>query len=110
MAHSPAWQQSVPMHQSSMEHTVVTMGSTTALVVEQHPRDHLVWSIFNLVHMNPCCLALVALYYSVRARDMKLVGNLQLARDHGSWAGRFNTAALFTTVLIIIIIIKYVCS
>ncbi|CAL8375934.1 unnamed protein product [Arctogadus glacialis] len=29
------------------------------------PQDYLVWSIWSLVYSNPCCLGLVALYYSV---------------------------------------------
>lgn len=32
------------------------------------PRDHLVWSIFNTIYMNFCCLGFVALAFSVKVR------------------------------------------
>lgn len=42
--------------------TVITIRSSVV------PRDHLIWSIFNIVYMNFCCLGLVALAYSVKVR------------------------------------------
>ena len=32
------------------------------------PRDHLLWSIFNTIYMNLCCLGFVALAFSVKVR------------------------------------------
>lgn len=32
------------------------------------PRDHLIWSIFNTIYMNFCCLGFVALAFSVKVR------------------------------------------
>ncbi|XP_009698855.1 PREDICTED: interferon-induced transmembrane protein 5, partial [Cariama cristata] len=34
--------------------------------VSPPPRDHLVWSIFNTIYMNFCCLGFVALAFSVK--------------------------------------------
>ncbi|NXG94362.1 IFM5 protein, partial [Stercorarius parasiticus] len=35
-------------------------------LVPPPPRDHLVWSIFNTIYMNFCCLGFVALAFSVK--------------------------------------------
>ena len=35
-------------------------------LVAPPPRDHLVWSIFNTIYMNFCCLGFVALAFSVK--------------------------------------------
>uniref|UniRef100_A0A3Q1B0S4 Uncharacterized protein n=1 Tax=Amphiprion ocellaris TaxID=80972 RepID=A0A3Q1B0S4_AMPOC len=39
---------------------------TTVNVVAEPPKDHIIWSIFSFVHMNPCCLGLAALIHSVK--------------------------------------------
>ncbi|XP_009999783.1 PREDICTED: interferon-induced transmembrane protein 5 [Chaetura pelagica] len=38
----------------------------TPTVSSPLPRDHLVWSIFNTIYMNFCCLGFVALAFSVK--------------------------------------------
>lgn len=30
------------------------------------PRDYMIWSVFNTIYMNLCCLGFVALAYSVK--------------------------------------------
>ncbi|XP_009984457.1 PREDICTED: interferon-induced transmembrane protein 5, partial [Tauraco erythrolophus] len=40
--------------------------SRTREAVFSPPRDHLVWSIFNTIYMNFCCLGFVALAFSVK--------------------------------------------
>nr|XP_023678594.1 dispanin subfamily A member 2b-like [Paramormyrops kingsleyae] len=69
------------------------------------PRDHIIWSLFNFINCNPCCLGLIALYYSVKARDRKVLGDLEAAREHGSKARCFNIAALCISLVILFIFI-----
>ncbi|KAM3870153.1 dispanin subfamily A member 2b-like [Diretmus argenteus] len=76
-------------------HTTVMMKTT-----EPPPRDYIVWSIFSLVYFNPCCLGLVALYYSVKARDRKTAGDLEASRKFGSKAGWFNKVSLILGVVV----------
>ncbi|KPP66390.1 hypothetical protein Z043_115110 [Scleropages formosus] len=33
-------------------------------------RDHIVWSLCNFFYMNPCCLGLAALIYSIKVRKL----------------------------------------
>ncbi|KAJ8252516.1 hypothetical protein COCON_G00218280 [Conger conger] len=69
------------------------------------PRDHVLWSLFNFVYMNVCCLGFGALYFSIKARDRKVVGDIEGARGYGSKARCFNIVALFLSLLFFIIII-----
>uniref|UniRef100_A0A3Q1FF45 Uncharacterized protein n=1 Tax=Acanthochromis polyacanthus TaxID=80966 RepID=A0A3Q1FF45_9TELE len=39
---------------------------TTVNIIVDHPKDHIIWSIFNFIHMNPCCLGLAALIHSIK--------------------------------------------
>ncbi|XP_023141580.1 dispanin subfamily A member 2b-like [Amphiprion ocellaris] len=81
---------------------------TTVNVVAEPPKDHIIWSIFSFVHMNPCCLGLAALIHSVKARDRKMVGDLEGARHYGSTARSLNIAAtVLICLLVLIVIIVY---
>lgn len=40
------------------------------------PRDHLLWSIFNTIYMNLCCLGFAALAYSVKVCEPSRGGRL----------------------------------
>ncbi|XP_078077411.1 dispanin subfamily A member 2b-like [Mustelus asterias] len=75
--------------------------SVTALPV----RDHLLWSIFNFVYMNFCCLGFVALIYSVKARDRKVVGDVDGSRHYASAARSYNIAATVLTIILCVIYI-----
>nr|ACO13360.1 14 kDa transmembrane protein [Esox lucius] len=84
------------------------------MVVEQHqrvvphPRDHIIWSLFNFFYCNPCCLGLVALYYSIKSRDRKMVGDLEGARQHGNTARSYNIVILtLATLSVVLLIITY---
>ncbi|XP_029992538.1 dispanin subfamily A member 2b-like [Sphaeramia orbicularis] len=77
----------------------------TVVSIRESPKDHIVWSICTLFYGNPCCLGLAALIYSVKARDRKVVGDLDGARDYGTTACRINTAAVILIILIVIVII-----
>lgn len=63
-------------------------GSSTADPVPPPPRDHLVWSIFNTIYMNFCCLGFVALAFSVKVQAPSGVGTVGLPVGMG--AGMFG--------------------
>uniref|UniRef100_A0ACB8G238 Uncharacterized protein n=1 Tax=Sphaerodactylus townsendi TaxID=933632 RepID=A0ACB8G238_9SAUR len=63
--------------------TVVHMGPQ---VYVSPARDHIVWSIFSTIYLNFCCLGAMALAFSVKARDRKLVGDHNGASSYGSTA------------------------
>uniref|UniRef100_A0A3Q1F4D6 Uncharacterized protein n=1 Tax=Acanthochromis polyacanthus TaxID=80966 RepID=A0A3Q1F4D6_9TELE len=39
---------------------------TTVNIIEEPPKDHIIWSIFSFVYLNPFCLGLAALIHSVK--------------------------------------------
>ncbi|MBN3290319.1 IFM3 protein, partial [Polypterus senegalus] len=69
------------------------------------PRDHILWSLFNAFYMNFCCLGFAALYFSIKSRDRKVVGDLEGARHYGSTARCLNCTNLWLSVLTFIILI-----
>ncbi|XP_059566798.1 interferon-induced transmembrane protein 3-like [Myotis daubentonii] len=73
--------------------------------------DHIVWSLFNTVFFNYCCLGFVAFAFSVKSRDRKMVGDMIGAQDHGSTAKSLNIAALvlgiFMTIGLIVLVVLY---
>ncbi|MGH0127210.1 UNVERIFIED_CONTAM: hypothetical protein FKN15_074545 [Acipenser sinensis] len=68
-------------------------------------RDHIVWSVFNTIYMNFCCLGFAALVFSIKSRDRKVVGDLEGARHYGSTARCLNVTALVLTILTFLIMI-----
>ncbi|XP_038663976.1 dispanin subfamily A member 2b-like [Scyliorhinus canicula] len=62
-------------------------------------RDHLLWSLFNFGCLNFCCLGFVALVYSVKARDRKVVGDVDGSRHYASTARSFNIAATVLSIV-----------
>ncbi|NXT81418.1 IFM5 protein, partial [Zapornia atra] len=64
------------------------------------PRDHLIWSIFNTIYMNFCCLGFVALTFSVKARDRKVVGDVEAAQHFSSKARCYNGLATVGSVVL----------
>ncbi|NXE29309.1 IFM5 protein, partial [Ardeotis kori] len=68
--------------------------------VSPPPRDHLVWSIFNTIYMNFCCLGFVALAFSVKARDRKVAGDVEAARRFSSKARCYNALATAASVVL----------
>ncbi|KAM4617383.1 dispanin subfamily A member 2b-like [Discoglossus pictus] len=81
-----------------VQSTVITMTPN-----EPSVRDHLVWSIFNLFYMNFCCLGLIALVFSVKSRDRKLVGDKSGARSYGTTSYSLNIAATVLSIISLII-------
>ncbi|KAM9302202.1 uncharacterized protein PAF06_015483 [Gastrophryne carolinensis] len=89
----------------------VASGQTEPTVVaissEQLPeRDHIVWSIFNTIYMNFCCLGFLALIFSVKARDQKLVGNG--ARRYSTTARYLNIFSTALTILWFVISVSVI--
>ncbi|XP_045626722.1 interferon-induced transmembrane protein 3-like [Ursus americanus] len=81
--------------------TVVTIRSETAVP------DHIVWSLFNTIFMNWCCLGFVAFAYSVKSRDRKMVGDMTGARTYASTAKCLNVWALVLGLLLTITFIIF---
>uniref|UniRef100_A0AAY5K8F5 Immediate early response 3-interacting protein 1 n=1 Tax=Esox lucius TaxID=8010 RepID=A0AAY5K8F5_ESOLU len=63
------------------------------------------WSLWSLTHSNPCCLELLAVFYSIKSRDNKMVGDLDGARKQWEIARRFNIASLTLAVILTIVLI-----
>ncbi|XP_074852109.1 interferon-induced transmembrane protein 1-like [Carettochelys insculpta] len=72
---------------------------------QRPPRDHIVWSVFSTLYMNFCCLGFMALAFSVKARDRKVVGDISGASSYGSTAKCLNIMALILTLLMFILVI-----
>uniref|UniRef100_A0A2K5ZIR9 Uncharacterized protein n=1 Tax=Mandrillus leucophaeus TaxID=9568 RepID=A0A2K5ZIR9_MANLE len=62
--------------------------------------DHVVWSLFNTLFMNTCCLGFIAFAYSVKSRDRKMVGDLTGAQACASTAKCLNIWALTVGILV----------
>ncbi|KAM9557343.1 dispanin subfamily A member 2b-like [Guaruba guarouba] len=77
------------------------------------PRDHLVWSICTMLYANICCLGFMALVYSVKSRDRKLLGDYSGAMSYGSTSKQLNITALVLSILLValaIVIVIFVAS
>ncbi|XP_043938610.1 dispanin subfamily A member 2b-like [Protopterus annectens] len=74
--------------------TVVNMESSTP-----PPKDHLVWSIFNMIYMNLCCLGCIALIFSVKSRDSKVLGDMEEARHYSRVSKILNITTVFLYIL-----------
>ncbi|XP_078077514.1 dispanin subfamily A member 2b-like [Mustelus asterias] len=91
--------------QQQVQSTVITVAQNVPPV-----RDHFLWSIFNFFYLNFCCLGFVALVYSVKSRDRKVVRDAEGARHYASTARSLNIAATVLNVLFIIIFIGLLFS
>ncbi|XP_042521472.1 interferon-induced transmembrane protein 1-like [Dipodomys spectabilis] len=82
---------------------------TTATVIkmpsEVSTPDHVVWSFFNTLFMNTCCLGFIAYIYSVKSRDRKMVGDIVGAQAYASTARILNVCALIINILAALILI-----
>ncbi|XP_045892465.1 dispanin subfamily A member 2b-like [Micropterus dolomieu] len=74
---------------------------TTVNMTTEPPKDHIIWSLCCFLYSNPFCLGLAALIFSIKARDRKVVGDLEGARHYGSTARCLN---IWATVLVSIAI------
>nr|XP_044992875.1 interferon-induced transmembrane protein 1-like [Jaculus jaculus] len=89
-------------------HSSASMTTTINMPREVSLPDHVVWSLFNALFMNFCCLGIAAYAYSVKSRDRKMVGDMTGAQAHASTAKCLNISAMifsfFMTIVFIVII------
>ncbi|XP_044606095.2 interferon-induced transmembrane protein 1-like [Equus asinus] len=105
---------------SGDEKGVVMMGApqgsapmtTTVINIHSEPpmRDHVIWSLFNTLFMNWCCLGFMAFAFSVKSRDRKMVGDVTGAQSYASTAKSLNIAALVLGVVLTIVVIAVYAS
>ncbi|XP_058382023.1 interferon-induced transmembrane protein 3-like [Diceros bicornis minor] len=92
--------------QSSAPLTTTVINIPTEISVP----DHVVWSLFNTIFMNWCCLGFVAYAYSVKSRDRKMVGDMTGAQSYASTAKCLNIWALVLGIILNIgFIVGVVC-
>ncbi|KAJ4937786.1 hypothetical protein JOQ06_002651 [Pogonophryne albipinna] len=80
---------------------------TTVSVPPEPPRDHIIWSLGSFFYSNPCCcLGLAALIYSIKARDRKVIGDMEGAQRYGSTARCLNIwATVLVSIMVLIVFI-----
>uniref|UniRef100_A0A3B4FKL2 Uncharacterized protein n=1 Tax=Pundamilia nyererei TaxID=303518 RepID=A0A3B4FKL2_9CICH len=44
----------------------VLVQHTSVNIVTEPPKDHFIWSLLCFAYLNPCCLGLAALIYSIK--------------------------------------------
>uniref|UniRef100_A0A4W3HK57 Uncharacterized protein n=1 Tax=Callorhinchus milii TaxID=7868 RepID=A0A4W3HK57_CALMI len=72
--------------------------------------DYFIWSVFSLHFMNLCCLGFIALIFSVKSRDGKVLGDVEAARRHGKMARSLNIAALVCgSLFFLVIFVTQIC-
>ncbi|NWH66031.1 IFM2 protein, partial [Geococcyx californianus] len=84
-------------------------GPTITTYVQQEPvpspRDYVLWSFFNTLFCNVCCLGFIALSYSVKARDRKIARDPAGADVFANTAKKVNISAVCIGSVVIIIAI-----
>ncbi|XP_056908902.1 dispanin subfamily A member 2b-like [Takifugu flavidus] len=84
--------------------------STVVNIPAEPPKDHFIWSIICFSHSNIFCLGLAALIYSVKARDRKMMGDMNGAQHYASTARCLNilSTVLFSVFFLIVLITVFV--
>uniref|UniRef100_A0A452F2S4 Uncharacterized protein n=1 Tax=Capra hircus TaxID=9925 RepID=A0A452F2S4_CAPHI len=59
-----------PQSQAPVTTTVINIHSQTSVP------NHIIWSLFNTIFMNWCCLGFVVFAYSVESRDRKIYASI----------------------------------
>ncbi|XP_006046980.3 interferon-induced transmembrane protein 3-like [Bubalus kerabau] len=93
-----------PQSQAPVTTTVINIPRETAVP------DHIVWSLFNTLFMNWCCLGFVAFAYSVKSRDRKMVGDITGAQSYASTAKCLNICSLVLGILLTVVLIIVVST
>ncbi|XP_078076945.1 dispanin subfamily A member 2b-like [Mustelus asterias] len=88
-----------PHHTIEVPTTTVTMGANALPV-----KDHVLWSLFSFVYCNFCCLGFLALIFSVKSRDRKMVGDIYGAEHYSSTSKTLNIATTFLSILVFVIL------
>ncbi|OPJ74226.1 interferon-induced transmembrane protein 5-like [Patagioenas fasciata] len=93
-------------------------GAPPAAGPAEQPRDYVLWSLFNVLagYLLAClgCLCFPALVFSIKARDCKVLGDLEGARRHGARARVLNiicslllvAVVVFTVIAVIVVTIS----
>ncbi|KAF4081011.1 hypothetical protein AMELA_G00155880 [Ameiurus melas] len=81
--------------------------ATVVVEMPQHPPDYIVWSMASIIVGNPCCLGLIAFYYSIKSRDRKMVGDMTGAMRYASQAKSLNGWAVAFSIITIILFIVF---
>ncbi|XP_072721816.1 dispanin subfamily A member 2b-like [Ciconia boyciana] len=74
------------------------------------PRDHLAWSLCTTLYANVCCLGFLALVFSVKSRDRKVLGDYSGALSYGSTAKYLNITAQLLNIFLIVLVIALIAS
>ncbi|XP_061477168.1 interferon-induced transmembrane protein 1-like [Rhineura floridana] len=106
----------LPRYEEHKEERVMAMVGVTdpsagSTVIHMHqsqvyvtpPRDHFLWSICSMLYFNFCCLGFMALVFSIKARDRKVVGDYSGATSYGSTAQCLNITALCLSLLTLVL-------
>ncbi|XP_008852590.1 interferon-induced transmembrane protein 2 [Nannospalax galili] len=93
-----------PHGSASVRTTVINMPREVSVP------DHVVWSLFNALFMNFCCLGFIAYAYSVKSRDRKMMGDVIGAQAYASTAKCLNISSLIFSILLIVIVIIIVST
>ncbi|XP_078271582.1 dispanin subfamily A member 2b-like [Rhinoraja longicauda] len=73
-------------------------------------KDHFLWSMFNFVYCNFLCLGFLALVFSVKARDRKMLGDIYSASHYGTTSKTLNMVATLLTFVSVAILIGLLIS
>ncbi|XP_078405441.1 dispanin subfamily A member 2b-like [Cetorhinus maximus] len=92
------------LHVFQGPHHIVNVPSTTVGLSTLPVKDHVLWSLFNFVYCNFCCLGFLALIFSVKSRDRKVVGDNYGAEHYSSTSKTLNIAATFLSILVFVIL------
>uniref|UniRef100_A0A2I3G3C6 Interferon-induced transmembrane protein 1 n=1 Tax=Nomascus leucogenys TaxID=61853 RepID=A0A2I3G3C6_NOMLE len=81
------------------EDTILLRSTVINIYSETSVPDHVVWSLFNTLFLNWCCLGFIAFAFSVKSRDRKMVGDVTGAQAYASTAKCLNIWALILGIL-----------
>ncbi|TFJ97752.1 complement C3-like [Platysternon megacephalum] len=85
-------------------------GPVQGFPVQPPPRDFVLWSLFNTIFCNVCCLGFMALVFSFKARDRKVLGDTDGAGSYGKTAKCLNITVLVLSLLTVVLIIILVAT
>ncbi|KAM6394531.1 LOW QUALITY PROTEIN: dispanin subfamily A member 2b-like [Pluvialis apricaria] len=74
------------------------------------PATHLAWSLCTALYANACCLGFMALVFSVKSRDRKVLGDYSGALSYGSTAKYLNITALVINVFLVTLFIALLAT
>ncbi|KAM6115093.1 interferon-induced transmembrane protein 5-like [Pterocles gutturalis] len=90
------------------------LGAAPAAGPDDPPRDYVLWSLFNVLLGQALaflgCLCFPALLCSIKARDCKVLGDLEGARRHGARARVVNIICSLLVVLSVVSVIAVVIA